>query len=306
MHPSIEEFKDAAIELGLPETFIEKDWYAIQLLKLINEHQFSDIDPIFSGGTSLSKGYGLIKRFSEDLDFKITTTASCGRSKRREYRETIIDLINSNSFFKVDPGSLFKGSQSRHFSFSINYSSLFDAHHSLRSGLKLEMTFCEPKLKPILCPIKSFITESKGEEFEINALCISPIETAADKCAALIWRTHIKDRFQEKGSKYNEPEMIRHLHDLCALEQQIAGQEQQFKCLVERNYIEDKKRGKDQIDEGLNLREVAVNTANLLHSDAEYAKEYTTFVEAVSYAKDDEKIEFDNALTAFKKIIKKL
>ena len=65
--------EEISLELGIDPSFIEKDWYAVQLLVLISKLQGTrDVQIAFSGGTSLSKGYGLIKRFSEDLDFILT------------------------------------------------------------------------------------------------------------------------------------------------------------------------------------------------------------------------------------------
>jgi len=50
--------QDVALELGIDPAFIEKDWYAVQLLVLISELQSSkDVKISFSGGTSL---YGLM------------------------------------------------------------------------------------------------------------------------------------------------------------------------------------------------------------------------------------------------------
>lgn len=67
--------QDISLELGVDPSFIEKDWYAVQLLVLLSEFQGGrDVKIVFSGGTSLSKGYGLIKRFSEDLDFILTVS----------------------------------------------------------------------------------------------------------------------------------------------------------------------------------------------------------------------------------------
>jgi predicted nucleotidyltransferase component of viral defense system len=49
--------------------FTEKDWYTQHVLGVIAKFESDEFQPIFSGGTSLSKGYGLIQRFSEDVDF---------------------------------------------------------------------------------------------------------------------------------------------------------------------------------------------------------------------------------------------
>ncbi len=47
---------------------VEKDYWVTHVLWALHEQGF---DVWFKGGTSLSKGFGLIERFSEDLDLKI-------------------------------------------------------------------------------------------------------------------------------------------------------------------------------------------------------------------------------------------
>ena len=60
---------EIAAELGIDPAFVEKDWYSVQVLKTVAEHQSKTVETLFAGGTCLSKGHGLIQRFSEDLDF---------------------------------------------------------------------------------------------------------------------------------------------------------------------------------------------------------------------------------------------
>lgn len=66
----------AAQYCGMPAGIIEKDYYVTLLLKRI-----SQVEPqlVFKGGTSLSKCYKLIKRFSEDLDLTLTETSQAMR-----------------------------------------------------------------------------------------------------------------------------------------------------------------------------------------------------------------------------------
>ena len=59
-----------AEKLGLPAFVIEKDWWVVQTLRLITQMDISD-QIVFKGGTSLSKAWGLIDRFSEDIDLAI-------------------------------------------------------------------------------------------------------------------------------------------------------------------------------------------------------------------------------------------
>jgi hypothetical protein len=55
-------------ERGLTEALVEKDYWVTHTLWSLSQ---SRLDVWFKGGTSLSKGFGLITRFSEDLDLKI-------------------------------------------------------------------------------------------------------------------------------------------------------------------------------------------------------------------------------------------
>jgi hypothetical protein len=58
---------DAAAErLGISPTAVEKDYWVSQVLRLLGREFEGDF--IFKGGTSLSKGYRLVERFSEDID----------------------------------------------------------------------------------------------------------------------------------------------------------------------------------------------------------------------------------------------
>ena len=58
---------DAAAErLGISPTAVEKDYWVSQVLRVLGRE--FDGDFIFKGGTSLSKGYRLVERFSEDID----------------------------------------------------------------------------------------------------------------------------------------------------------------------------------------------------------------------------------------------
>src|SRR5204863_230736 len=58
--------------LAVDEAFVEKDWYVIQAIGRLSEMATDNFVLVFSGGTSLLKGYDLIRRFSEDIDFKLS------------------------------------------------------------------------------------------------------------------------------------------------------------------------------------------------------------------------------------------
>ncbi len=64
-----------AAKLNLAEVAVEKDfWVCWTLDKLFHLPIWGD-QLVFKGGTSLSKGWGLIARFSEDIDIVINRQA---------------------------------------------------------------------------------------------------------------------------------------------------------------------------------------------------------------------------------------
>jgi hypothetical protein len=54
--------------MGVSETIVEKDFWVCLLLDLLFHHSKDATHFCFKGGTSLSKGYDAIRRFSEDID----------------------------------------------------------------------------------------------------------------------------------------------------------------------------------------------------------------------------------------------
>lgn len=61
---------DLSNELDRPEYAIEKDWWVVQTLRIIMEMDIAE-HIVFKGGTSLSKSWGIIDRFSEDIDIAL-------------------------------------------------------------------------------------------------------------------------------------------------------------------------------------------------------------------------------------------
>ena len=64
-------FDATAAELKIPFQIIEKDFWVVWILeRLFSLSELKD-HITFKGGTSLSKVYGVIQRFSEDVDLSI-------------------------------------------------------------------------------------------------------------------------------------------------------------------------------------------------------------------------------------------
>lgn len=64
-------FETAATESGISNTILEKDFWVVWTLERLFSLEKLRTHLTFKGGTSLSKVYGLIHRFSEDIDVSI-------------------------------------------------------------------------------------------------------------------------------------------------------------------------------------------------------------------------------------------
>ena len=65
----------AAEYFEIPEIFIEKDYWVTYALHQLFHSDLKDLI-VFKGGTSLSKCYNLIQRFSEDIDMVIVKNST--------------------------------------------------------------------------------------------------------------------------------------------------------------------------------------------------------------------------------------
>ena len=281
------------------EVLVEKDWHIVRALGVLGSLDHAGATPVFSGGTSLSKGWGLIKRFSEDIDFKVmmpqAASGTASRNKRRAFRERILSALTENEFEIL--GKPLTGNQSRFFAANLAYKSHFTTGEGLRPHLRIEMSFHAPALKPINRPLQSLIAQAQKQPPEVSSFpCIDPIETAADKLSTLAWRVCARRR----GGADDDPTIIRHLHDLAALEGTIAGASG-FAALAQKTAEDDTGRGERGVPS--NPRERFAAMLDLLNNDKLWASEYETFVLQVSFAGLGETISFAEALAATRRLL---
>lgn len=97
-------FQQTANKLNLPIMAVEKDWWVVQTLEVIFSLPISK-SIVFKGGTSLSKAWKLIERFSEDidlaldksiLDFEGEITNNQVKNLRKKSQEYIKDTVFVN------------------------------------------------------------------------------------------------------------------------------------------------------------------------------------------------------------------
>ena len=92
LHNDKELFNDivalTAERIGQAQDIVEKDYYVTMILRKLSACEY----PVcFKGGTSLSKAYSVIDRFSEDID--ITFTEHLGENRRKKLKYNILKPI---------------------------------------------------------------------------------------------------------------------------------------------------------------------------------------------------------------------
>lgn len=235
--------------LGVDEAFVEKDWHVVRILHILGELTCEDCKLVFGGGTSLSKAYGLIKRFSEDIDFRAApgaTVRALSEGKRRNFRKAVGRAIESIGYC-IDESRTERRNGNRMFTLYVPFSPTFP-HPTLRPDVKVEVTLAESRLPTKSAPVGSFVGRFQGAPPEVPGIaCVDPVETAADKLAALSWRVFEHRKLPDTATppdKARDRALVRHVHDLCALERTVVDDER-FKPLLIDFFERDSQRGRN-------------------------------------------------------------
>ncbi|MDD3436392.1 MAG: nucleotidyl transferase AbiEii/AbiGii toxin family protein [Candidatus Gastranaerophilales bacterium] len=286
-------------EFGIAPQFVEKDIYVVKVLSELSKINYPDLKIVFSGGTCLSKAYNKIQRFSEDIDFRLHATKDFSRENRKKFYNFILEKLSKLDECKIIESSIKKGNENKFLSFEMEHEKLFESSFNLRPNIKVEFTFENLILPTKVCSIKPFLFDYLKDLPSTEIECIQPSEVIANKFSALMWRVFIKDRSKDLHTKENDPTIVRHLHDISALEDEIFNTE--FINLLDSSFDNDKGRG--GIERDYTLIEFAKITLDKLMQDKIYKQEYRHFVDSMSYAKTDEVITFEKAIESFKNVM---
>ena len=104
---------------------VEKDTIQSMILFELSK---SEVPFVFKGGTSLSKVYGLIDRFSEDIDLSMNRKPT--ESEKKKIKMIIMKIANEMGFLLTNPEDI----QSRH-----SYNKYVFEYESLFSEIPLEL-----------------------------------------------------------------------------------------------------------------------------------------------------------------------
>lgn len=182
LHNDKEVFKDFVADVAhyfsLREYQIEKDYYVSLLLKTISTHK--DLQIVFKGGTSLSKSFQLIDRFSEDIDITLfTSEAKVNDRIKRQLKELILKSINESEMTLTNPDDV--RSRREFNAYKVQFEQLFQSEGDAVPHIIIE-TIVAYKPYPIVeKEVNNFITRYLIENNRIdivNAYELKPFKMA--------------------------------------------------------------------------------------------------------------------------------
>lgn len=224
--------EQVSLSTGLPNFVVEKDWWVCIVLGAIFQSKYTD-SIIFKGGTSLSKAYHLIDRFSEDIDliidrhllgFDELESKSQIKKLRKasggfiinEFREELVRQLdklgidrkwyeikyNAHIDDRSDPNTL-----------EIHYTTIVPITNAyIQRRVLLEMgarSLTEPfEMKPVISFIDDQYKNLPFSQTEFEVQVVIPTRTFIEKVLLL------HEEFSKPIDKIRTDRLTRHLYDL--------------------------------------------------------------------------------------------
>ncbi|MDQ7049083.1 MAG: nucleotidyl transferase AbiEii/AbiGii toxin family protein [Enterobacterales bacterium] len=209
-----------AERIGLPQVYVEKDYWVTKALKHLSESPHFD-EVVFKGGTSLSKAYRLIDRFSEDIDLAIFAEEKNNGARKRLLKSIESVTAQGLTYLKEDARES-KGSNFRKTVYQYPHSIEGENFGQASSELLIEInSFANPepfesrKLQTLIAEVLAQINQSELiaqyslEDFSINVLSVS--RTLVEKMLGVIKDSYSEDPVAKLSGR------IRHLYDICLI-----------------------------------------------------------------------------------------
>lgn len=225
-------YNQVAEDIGMAAYAIEKDWWVVQSLSAILDMKIGE-HFVFKGGTSLSKAWGLIERFSEDIDLALDrnffgyskeltrTQIKKLRKDTGKYIENIFTTDLNERFIEKGLGDVSlryiepEASDADPARIEIIYPNVIDYPGYIPTRVLLEISSSSIKEPNQVQDINSFLDdfyfESSFAEDPIKVPTAIPERTFLEKLFLL------HEEFQRPHEKIRVERLSRHLYDVFQL-----------------------------------------------------------------------------------------
>ena len=227
-------YTQTGLRMGLPAVAIEKDWWVVHTLSLIFSMECAPA-LIFKGGTSLSKGWNLIQRFSEDIDLALDREylgfkAELGKADIRRLRKRSFEYLTTTFLEELREKFKTAGFKDVEIKYrqvvnhdqdpiiiEIYYPGLTEKDSYLKPGVLVEVgsrSLAEPNTQRSFTTMvaENFADQSFADQ-PISMPIANPERTFLEK----IFLLH--EEFQKEGEKIRVDRLSRHLYDIEKLSQ---------------------------------------------------------------------------------------
>ena len=267
-----------AREIGRSEQMVEKD--TIQSMFLF-ELAKSELPFVFKGGTSLSKAYNLIDRFSEDIDLSMKRRPT--QSERVKSKELIIEIAENLGLVLLNPEEI----KSRY-----DYNKYVFKYDSLFSVIPLEIII-ETSYYQSVYPVVKHVVGSFVGRFCLDRNIILPVPFEAAEVmmnVQSIERTFVDKVFAVCDYKIQnmQDRDSRHLYDICKLLKDVELNEELDKLI---DMVRDDRR-QSKNNPSAQLEYIIPDTLKEIIRSRFYESDYKNVTQKLLY----EDISYDNAI----------
>ncbi len=216
-----------AAERGVDPVLVEKDYWLMHCLWGL---QAQGLRFELKGGTSLSKGFGIIHRFSEDIDIRIEPPAAldvkAGRNQdkaahvesRRAFYDWLTREIRIPGIVAVERDADFDDEKLRSAGIRLVYPTTLGSLQGVKSGVLLEVGFDDTAPnRPVTISSWAYDTAVArgvlvGDNRAVDVLCYEPSHTFVEKLQTL----STKYRGLPETCRL-PPNFLRHYYDVYCL-----------------------------------------------------------------------------------------
>ncbi len=206
-----------AARMNIPEIYVEKDYWVVYALHAIFTHPIGK-EAVFKGGTSLSKCFGLIDRFSEDIDLVVLRHASETDNQMKK-KIGIISRVVSDVLPEITiegitnkKGMLRKTAHTYSKEFNGDYGQVRDAI-IIEAGW---LGYYEPNIAQtvyayiyeMMCATGQQILAQQYDLLPFELLALDPKRTLCEKIMSIVRFSYTSNAIENLNNK------IRHFYDL--------------------------------------------------------------------------------------------
>lgn len=294
-----------AIGLGNP-AIVEKDYYVVQLLKLISTIHLDYHQIVFSGGTALAKSSIKTYRMSEDIDLKLIpkpnssdlVSRNSKRNARKEAKQRVETILKQSTLFSIESAPTVQD-EYRYSAFEVRYPQTYQQAPCLSPFIKLELIESIPLSPPEKRDIQSIYAEVLNEQDQtIEMECAAILDTQAEKLVSMLRRTASTYR---DTCRSDDEALIRHIYDTYHIQTAKPSDITKLAALVGKVIQADVEQYGNQHSQLVDapLDELNYGLEQLICNQL-YAERYEKYVSPMVYA--EQPVSWEEAIDVFSKL----